>query len=397
MIYFGVFLDQSAGLGYNDTLPRKDLTSKVVSISTRRGRNRLLNSYEAGQAIITFRDDNGQLNPANTSSPYYPLQPMQKIRIVIFNETKSIFTGYISSIKTEFARGQEDYNKVIITCNDLLRYLNQVQISTVTGAGVVEKTGTRIGRLLDMVSYPTGAGYRNIDTGDFNCQADPGTQRNLLDAIRTVQDTENGGFYVGADGEATFVSQTNLGTRTTGTTRFGDTDQTSGILTTQVGFSDVKVNFDDDLLFNTITVTRSGGTAQTASDSASITAYGQRNATRSGTLNTSDSDALYIAKNLRNTLSDSEIRIDEVLFAYHGKSSSAQAKLRDTELYTYREIWKIMADGSTIKKVYVITGIQWEINREQFWVRFLVQEPLVRLFILNNQTLGQLDYNGLSA
>lgn len=397
-----VYLDQTTGLGYDESAGvANEITANVVSVSTRRGRNRLLNAYEAGQAVITLRDDNGDFNPANTSSPYYPLQPMNKIRIALFNSTTGIFTGYITSFKVEFARGVDDYNKVVITCADLIRVLNQTQITSVTGAGSTQSTGTRIDKLLDTISYPTGISYRQIQTGDFTCQADPGTSRNLLEAIRTVQDTENGGFWIDGNGVATFRSQSSIATSgafTSGTPYYGDTDIVSGIgINIAIGFSDAKVNFDDDLIFNDITVTRSGGSAQNVTDSGSITSYSRRTASRTGTLNVSDTDTLYIAKNLLNTLRDSEIRIDEILFAYHGKNSSAQSNLRNVDLYSAREVRKIMADGSTITRVYQVAGIQWDINRETYFVRFLIQEPLVRLFVLNSPTLGVLDYNGLGA
>lgn len=391
-----VYLDQSSGIDYNDST-HVDITSYVVAVSTRRGRNRLLNAYEAGQATITLRDDNGYFNPANTSSPYYPLVPMNKIRVALFNSTTGIFTGYVSSFKVEFARGVDDYNKVIITCHDLMRVLAGINITTVTGAGSVQDTGTRIGKLLDMAGVGVGAAYRFLNTGDFNCQADPGTSRNLLDAIRTVQDTENGAFYITGNGRATFLNQLNTAktTNATGLSYYGDTDIVVAGLNVSIGFSDAKVSFDDDLIFNDITVQRTGGTAQNAQSASSIASYNKRSANRTGTLNTADSDALLIAKNLLATLQDSDIRIDELQFAYHGKNALAQANLRDAELYTGREVRKVMADGTTITRIYAISGIQWDITRNAYFVKFLIQEPLVRIFILNNPNLGQLDYNAL--
>ena len=392
-----VYLDQSAGIDYNGG-SAVDISSYVVSVSTRRGRNRLLNAYEAGQATIVIRDDDGYFNPANTSSPYYPLLPMNKIRIALFNSTTGIFTGYISNFKVEFARGVDDYNRVVITCHDLMRVLAQTTITTVTGAGSVQDTGTRIGKLLDVIGVGTDAEYRSIDTGNYDCQADPGTSRNLLDAIRTVQDTENGAFWITGNGRATFRNQLNtaLTSNSTGITYYGDTDiVTGGGINVSIGFSDAKVSFDDDLIYNDITVTRSGGTAQNAQSAASIALYNKRSAARTGTLNTSDTDTLTIAKNLLATLQDSEIRIDELLFAYHGKNSSAQSNLRGRDLYGGSEVRKVMADGSTITRVYTIAGIHWDITRDAYFVKFLIQEPLVRILVLNHPTLGQLDYNAL--
>lgn len=397
-----VYLEQESSLGYQSAY-QVDITQYVEAVSTKRGRNRILNSYEAGTATITIKDVTGDFNPANTSSPYYPLVPMNKIRIFVGGT--AIYTGYITNFKIDFARGAEDYNKVIISCTDLMRILAQTQITTVAGAGTVQDSGTRIDKLLDVINYNVGSSYRSIDTGTMNCQADPGTSRNLLDAIRTVQDTENGAFYVSAEGKAVFLNQNNLGIAGSFATSgifpyFYDVDDLGIgpiIPIIAVGFSDSKVNFDDDLIFNDITVKRTGGAEQTVTDAASIAAYSRRSAIRENTLNTSDSDTLYIAKNLLNTLKDSEIRIDELVFAYHGKTAAGKSVLLATDLYAAQEVRKIMPNNGLITKVYTIAGIQWDITRDKYFVKFLIQEPLVRLFVLDSPVLGVLDYNGLGA
>ena len=59
-----------------------DITSQILRVNIRRGRNRILSQFEAGSATVEVRDDNGDWNPANTSSPYYPnLVPLRKIQI----------------------------------------------------------------------------------------------------------------------------------------------------------------------------------------------------------------------------------------------------------------------------------------------------------------------------
>lgn len=397
-----VYLEQESSLGYQEAY-QQDITEYVEAVSTKRGRKRILNAYEAGTATVTIKDLTGIFNPANTSSPYYPLKPMNKIRILVDNAP--IYTGYIINFNVQFASGQEDYNKVIISCADLMRILAQTQITTVTGAGSVQDTGTRIDKLLDVIGYPTGSSYRLIATGTLNAQADSGASRNLLDAIRTVQDTENGAFYVSAEGQAVFLNQNDVGVAgawisATIQPYFYDVDNLGTwpfTRVTSIGFSDAKVNFDDDLIFNDITVKRTGGTDQTASDATSIAAYSRRSAIRENTLNTSDSDTLYIAKNLLNTLKDSEIRIDELVFAYHGKALPYQEELRNVELYAAQEVKKIMPNSGLITKVYTISGIQWDITKDRYFVKFLIQEPLVRLFVLDSPVLGVLDYNGLGA
>ena len=48
-----------------------DVGSIAIQASIRRGRNRILDKFEAGTATVILQDDNGNFNPSNTNSPYY--------------------------------------------------------------------------------------------------------------------------------------------------------------------------------------------------------------------------------------------------------------------------------------------------------------------------------------
>ena len=58
-----------------------DVSDIALQVNIRRGRNRILNKFEAGSATVILADDNGDWSPANTSSPYYgkllPLIPLK--------------------------------------------------------------------------------------------------------------------------------------------------------------------------------------------------------------------------------------------------------------------------------------------------------------------------------
>jgi len=58
---------------------------------------------------------------------------------------------------------------------------------------------------------------RAIDTGDSTVQADPGTERDLLSALQTIENSEFGGFYIDPEGSATFLSRNTLAQKADGT------------------------------------------------------------------------------------------------------------------------------------------------------------------------------------
>jgi hypothetical protein len=47
-----------------------DVSDIALQVSIRRGRNRILNRFEAGLATVVLEDNNGDWSPQNLSSPY---------------------------------------------------------------------------------------------------------------------------------------------------------------------------------------------------------------------------------------------------------------------------------------------------------------------------------------
>jgi hypothetical protein len=388
-----VYLDQSAGQVFNEATA-VDISSVVLEVRTKRGRTRLLNDFEAGTATITVADANGDFNPANTSSPYYPLLPMQKMRVKVrgsddFTAT-TIWTGYLNVVSTTFSQGVASVDRVTFQCYDAFRLLNNQIITTVADSGA-QLSGVRVNKILDQIGYPSTTGAREVSTisDQTTLQADPGTSRQVLQALRTVQDSEQGAFYVNAEGALTFLGRTlviNSAKQTGIVTSFDDNF-----------YSNAEVKFDDDILINNVTVTRVGGTPQNVSNAASIAQYFTRTGDRSDILVQTDAESLYIAKTLLNVLSDVTPRIDSVsinLNKYVGSWLIIQSLLTK-DLMKGVSISKQMPNGDPIVVNDVISGIEWRIANNRYDVIYYTQENTVTAFVLDDVNMGRLDYNGL--
>jgi hypothetical protein len=391
-----VWIDQSPGQIFKDA-SREEITSYVIDVNAKRGRNRLINDFEAGSATITLADTDGNFSPTNTASPFYPLLPMQKIRIYVQGtvdfDPVVIWTGYINIVNTSFSQGVYSVNRVTLQCTDAFRIINNATISTVTGAGTTELTSVRVNKLLDQIGWPAATGLepdtREIQTGDVTVQADTGALRQALDAFKTVQDSEQGSFFINRFGSPAFLSRTGtIGRSVNRTNRTFGQDQ----------YINSVVKYDDDILVNNVTVTTAGGTPQVASNAASITAYFQRNASRS-VITTTDAEALYIAKSLINVLSDVTPRIDSVTLNLSAFSSPFDwlkiYQLLQTDLMYGIVITKQMQNSQTLTVYDVISGIEWNIKNNEFLVTYYTQESIVNAFVLSDANLGRLDYNGL--
>lgn len=302
-----------------------DISSTVRQVAIRRGRTRSLDSFEPGTATIVVQDFDGTWNPQNSGSMFYPFIQVRrqvKITAALNGVGYALFTGLIQSFRYDYDKSNK-VAYVTLECSDISSQLSQVNVTTITGAAAGDKTGTRIGQILDAISSTFSTSARQIDTGATLVQADPGTTRTALDAIRTIVDTEVGAFFVKADGTVRFVDR--AGTVTGSQINpvvFADDG-------TGIPYLDIRMAFDDTLLSNAVTVTPNGLAAQTYNDSTSQTSFGKRSVSRTG-LMTTTADAANQAAWVASQRSTPKLRCDAlVLDTYSGGTQAVQALALD--------------------------------------------------------------------
>ena len=375
-----------------------DVSNIALQISIRRGRNRILNKFEAGTATVILADDNGDWSAENTSSPYYgKLLPLRKIRIYADYDDGGgtdryyLYSGYITAYNSTYGVGVEDTSKITLQCVDGFRLLNSILIDTVAGAGSPQLSGARVETLLDVVSFP--ASQRLIDAGDSTMQADPGTSnRDLLGAIQLVESSEFGGFFLDAEGNATFLSRDTVSKKADETpTVFADDG--SAITYNQIEFAN-----DDTLLVNDVTVTRLNGTSQNVFDQTSIDTYFLHSGKRDGILVQTDAEALDQAQTLLVARKDTTDRIDSMTINLDDPSAVSKIVAGlNLEIFDLVNVTKTVPGGSTITKELFVQGVQHDITNNIFTTKILTAEPLIQAFILDSTTSqGKLDSGILS-
>lgn len=360
-----------------------DISNLVQSISTRRGRDRVFEEYSPGVATIRFIDTNGDWNPSNAAGPYYgDILPMRQVKITTtYSGTGyGIFTGFIQGWDWEW-----DYVNsiayVTIRATDAFRILNLANITSVTGAANNDLPGTRISQILDQISWPST--LRNIDPGDVELQNDPGTSRTALNAIQTVEQTELGGFYIDADGYATFHSRSWFSTQATQTATDFDDDGTG------ITYQELDVAFDDTELSNVVTVTRDGGSAQTASDATSITTYFTRSYNRSGLMMRTNDQALAQANAILNYRKTPRIRVDSIGLDLVSSTPRIQAGL-GLDIGDPIHVHRTMPGNSRLDVLLLVQGVEHNITPERWFTTFTTAYPLSTAFILGDSTYGVL-------
>jgi hypothetical protein len=360
--------------------PTVDLTPDVRSISIRRGRNIMRDTYEAGTCIVRVLDPNSYFNPQNTASPYYGfLTPLRKLRVsaTVGGVGYFLFSGYTTNYKYTYPQNQET-GYVDIECSDAFRLMQLATVTTVSGATAGQDTGTRIGKILDQVSWPSS--MRTIDTGNTTCVVDPGTSRTSIDALKNAEFSEQGAFYLNQEGTAIFLNRTNV-IKAYGTTPI-EFDQTSGIPYTNLVFA-----FDDKLIVNSAGMTRVGGTQQVSENAASIAKYFPHQSNQENLVAQTDADTLNIAKIYVATRAETTIRIDAMTVDLLDPDVPT-ATMLDLDYFKPLKITNVQPDGSTIVKTLQAQGFAWDITPNSMKVTVTTLEPIVEGFIIGSAVSG---------
>jgi hypothetical protein len=370
-----------------------DVSNQVNRIETNRGRTALSDQFQTGSLSLTIIDQNGDFNPQNVTGPYAGLlTPMKKVQITAtFNSvTYPIFSGFITSYVTKYPdESSSDLATTTIQAVDAFRLAQLAQISTVTGAIAGDLAGTRINEILDEISWPTS--QRDIDAGLTTMQADPGTNRTALQALTTVATSEYGALYVDANNSFIFQDRS-VTVGSIGGTPTVFADNGTGIV-----YFDASWTLNDVLIFNKATITRTGGSAQVASNQASIDKYFLHSYFLDNLLMQTDAVALDYAQAYCASRAETSIRCDAiVLDLYTPNYDTGVVAALDLDFFDPITIITTQPGGSLLEKTLQIFGVRMNITPNSWKTTFTTLEPVIDGFIIGNVDYGVLGQNVLS-
>ena len=286
-----------------------DVTNDVIAFKTKRGRQHELDRIEAGIATLLLNNADGNYWPDNAGGSYYGnVKVGKKINIQASFDNGStyndLYTGYIEQWKPGFLTGGNLAPIMYLQCSDLIRILSRMVINS---AGEAEElSGTRVGNILDAVSWP--AGLRTIDAGQVTFQATGTlTNENAMTHLLKCAESELGLFYIDVSGNAAWEDRSH---RTS-----SPHDAAVSIWGDDSGedeYHDIDFALDDKLIFNEVRATRTGGSEQSASNSSSQTSYGLRSLVRAGLFHSADVPTRVYCNYLQARYAEPTMRIRNV-------------------------------------------------------------------------------------
>jgi hypothetical protein len=241
-----------------------DLTSLVLSVNIKRGRNRQLDQFNAGTAQVVFNNNSRILDPLNTSSIYYPFV-LPRSPIIIYANGTPIYTGFVEDWDLDYQNANQ--GRMFARCVDAFGTLANQQLNAFTPSA--ETSGVRVSTVLDRpeINYQ---GTRSIGTGSSTLGAYAVSQdTNVLNYLQQVNTSEQGYLYTAADGTLTFKGRSSVLNPVSGASF-----TTNG---TGIPYMSLVNQYGSELLYNYIVTQSPAGAAQTNSDANSIALYQAQN------------------------------------------------------------------------------------------------------------------------
>jgi hypothetical protein len=369
-----------------------DVSNVVDGITTTRGRNIQADVFQTGTLTLKIVDQNGDFNPQNVNGPYFGLlTPLRKVQITAtYAGTEyPMFSGFITSYVTTTPLMATDVVYTTITAVDAFRLFQNSQISTVTLAEPGDLPGERINAILDEILWPPS--MREIQYGDTVFQADPGNPRTALGAMQTATISEYGALYIDARGSLTLKDRAfSVESQALPPRVFNDDG-------TDINYNNAIWRLDDTQVYNQASITKIGGTTQTAQDDASIEEYFVHSYNQQDLVMDTDQAALDYARAYVASRKDTQTRCDAIeLNLYSEDYNDGILAALELDFFDPVTITTNQPGNSTLVQTLQVFGVQHQVTPNSWKTTFTTLEPIIDGFILNSSLYGVLDTSVLS-
>jgi hypothetical protein len=370
-----------------------DVSDQISSIQIKRGRNAQADQFQTGTLSLRIVDQAGDFNPLNTSGPYYGLlNPMVKVQInaVSLGVTYPLYSGFITSFTTTSpSKALDDVVYTMIDAVDAFRLAQMAQITTVAGSSAGDLSGTRINQILDQIAWP--ASMRDVDAGQTTVQANSNAAATALASMQKIELAEYGALYVDASGSFVFQDRAvTAGSVGGAATVFADDG-------TGIPYFNAVWRLDDTLIYNSASITRTGGTAQVATNAASIAKYFEHSYNQTNMMMETDAVALDYALAYVASRAETSIRCDAItLDLYRANYAAGILAAMELDYFDNVTISTTQPGASTLTKTLQVFGVAYAISPNNFKVTFTTLEPILDSFILDSTQYGILDTSVLS-
>lgn len=385
-------LNYGGGLGGIELV---DLTDQVLSVSITRGRNRETESFNAGSAVVRFKDPSRALDPLNTASPYYPyVQPRQPIYITASNfpnpeKAVYVFSGVVADWNLSY-----DYttngNVMEARCSDGFTVLANMTLNEWTPTE--QSSSARVEAVLSRpeVEYQGGT---DIEQGISTLGAYEVAQgTNVLSYLQQVTFSENGFLFMTGNGTLRFVGRHTQLNVDDPSLEFAENG--SGI-----PYRALTNTYGDELLFNHAHMQSPAGAVQEAQDAESIALYQNNSFSRLNLLNSTTAEVKSYADAWVGLYKDPLLRFNGLQVLVQDVPVNVRQELLSLDLCDVVSVQKSFSTGtpSSVTRLQLVTGIAHSITPGSHTITLTFEDIDTRAYlVLDSEALGVLNQNLLA-
>ncbi len=361
-----------------------DVTDKVKSIATRRGKNRQLDEFDGGLANVVFDNNDRTFDPEYANSPYFG-QIIPKRAIRIFSGGQPRFQGVIDDWNLAYDPG--GFSEASAASSDAFTLFNTQTLPA--GTATAQKAGQRVNAILDLPDVNWSSQDREIETGLTDLGADVFAEdTNVLEYLRTVARSEPGNLFIAKDGKVVFTDRNHA--PTAGEVVLADDG-------TGIPYQGMKVVYGSELLYNEIVIGSDLAGTVIAQDTASIAQYGVLNLTQTGLLMSDPNYVQNLAIYYASKYSQPEYRFESVDIVIDELTDAQQQAILGLEISDFVTI-KFTPNGiaPAIEKIAEVIRIDDDITPESHVVSLGFATLDYFLLVLDDPEFGKLDRGALA-
>lgn len=368
-----------------------DITDRLLTASTTRGKSQALDRIDAGTIDITLDNSDRLFDPLYEAGFYFgQLIPGREVRVSC-NDFPVIY-GFIDDIDIMYQPNNRSV--VSIQSSDALSNLTINNLPAVTPA--VELSGARVTRILDLPEVAWPADRRSIDVGDSTLSSvaiTEGTQ--TVAYLQLVATSEAGDVFVSKDGKFVFKERNSA----PGAVDIAFTDEPSVLGFTVIPFADLEVVYGSEQLYNRIVLSNNKTVPDevVAEDTDSQTIYGPRSYSVSGLLNNEAADLQYLADFLLARFKQPQYRFQSLSVVLDVLTEAQQDKVLDLEIGDIVQV-KFTPSGipPAIDQYCRVIGIDHDWSASEKRINLSLERLDFSLFVLDSTLFGTLDDDRLS-
>jgi hypothetical protein len=368
-----------------------EITDRLISVSSNRGKSQALDRIDAGILSIQAHNNDRAFDPLYAASPFAgAIVPRRAVQV--FANGYPVFTGFIDDIDIGY-----DSNRSSIAsfqCSDAFSVLTNSNLDELVPA--VELPGARITRILNLPEVNWDTNLRSIDTGTTQMlDATIAQDTPALEYLQLVSDSEFGNLFLSKDGKITFRERNSIPFVASVTI----SDNKVGDVFTGIPYTAISVVYGSENLYNRITISNADVIPDeaVAQDLDSQLYYGVRGYNQTGLLPVTLADMQSLANFLLFTYSQPQYRFDSVSVLLDDLSLADQAKVLGLEI---GDVITIQFTPSqvppSIEQQVRVIGINNDWRPYENVITFSLETVASGIFILDSTDFGVLDTDRLS-